>query len=70
MDTVDPNTVIDTQTGCCPTISQMVEKTQFFNVNPQKQLLSEYDLKFKIKSHEWAKLTADKMVLTTITSGQ
>ena len=48
----------------------MVEKTHVFNSNLQKQLLSEYDQKSKIKSQEWAKLTADKKSLITIIFGQ
>ena len=48
----------------------MVEKTCVFNSNLQKQLLSNYDQKSKIKSQEWAKLTANKILLITIIFGQ
>ena len=56
MDTVNPNDAIDAQTGCYPIVTQMVAKTHTFNANLQKQLLSDYYLKSKIKSKEWAKL--------------
>ena len=48
----------------------MVEKTHVFNSNLQKQILSEYDHKSKIKTEEWAKLTANKKSLITTTFGQ
>ena len=48
----------------------MVEHTHAFNANLQKQLLSDYDLKSKIKTQEWVKLTTDKKLLITIIYGQ
>ena len=48
----------------------MVAKTHVFNANLQRQLLSEYNIKSKINSQKWAKLTADKKALTTIICGQ
>ena len=61
---------LSTQTGACPITITMVEKTYIFDANLQKQLLSEYDQKSKIKSQKWAKLIADKKSLTTIIYGQ
>ena len=49
IDTVNLNNAIDVQTGCCPIVTQMVEKTNVFNANLQNQLLSDYDLKSQIK---------------------
>ena len=56
--------------GAPPFITQIVETTHVFNSNLQKQLLSEYDQKSKIKSQEWAKLISDKKSLITIIFGQ
>ena len=50
--------------------SKCVEKTHVFNSNLQKQLLSDYDQKSKIKSQERAKLISDKKSLIAIIFGQ
>ena len=63
---INPNNAIDAQTGGCPIVTKVVVKTHVFNANLQKQLLSDYDLKSKTKSQEWAKLTANKKALITI----
>ena len=69
MDTVNQNIVADAS-GARLIIQVMVTKTHVFNANMQKRLLSEHDLKSKIKSQEWAKLTANKKALMTIICGQ
>ena len=69
MDTVNLNAVLDAA-GACPIIQVMVAKTNVFNANMQKRLLSEHNLKSKIKSQEWAKLNADKKALMTTICGQ
>ena len=48
----------------------MQEKSHVFNPNIQKQLLSDYDHKCKLKLKEWSKLTSDKKSLMTIIYGQ
>ena len=48
----------------------MQEKSHVFNPNLQKQLLSEYDIKCKLKLQELSKLIADKKSLMTIIYGQ
>ena len=68
--TVNPNAPPAAQTGACPIIISMVEKTHILNANVQKQLLSEYDQKSKIKSQKCSKLTTDKKSLTIIINGQ
>ena len=69
IETVNPLAIPGVDRSCTP-IKQMVEKTHVFNSNLQKQLLSEYYHKSKIKSQEWAKLTVDKKALMTIICGQ
>ena len=48
----------------------MQQKYHVFNPNLQKQLLSDYNQKSKLKLQEWSKLTADKKSLMTIIFGQ
>ena len=60
INTVDPTATPDAQTGACPIIKAVLKKTRVFGANMQKKLLSEYDLNYKIKSQEWAKLSANK----------
>ena len=48
VDTVDPNAPADAA-GACPIIQVTVTKTYVFDANMQKRLLSEHDLKSKIK---------------------
>ena len=69
IETVNPTVVADA-TSARPTTTTMVEKTNIFNANHQKQLLLEYNQKFKIKTQEWAKLNADKKSLMNIIFGQ
>ena len=69
MDTVALNSI--PYVACaCPNIQVMLAKTHAFDTNMQMRLLSEHDLKPKIKSQEWAKLTANKKALMTIICGQ
>ena len=42
------------------------KKTPVFNTNLKKQLLSEFDQKFKIKFQEFSKFVANKKTLMTI----
>ena len=65
MDTVDPKVALDAA-GARPIIQVMVTKPHVFDVNLQKRLLSEHNLKSKIKSQEWSKLTANKKALIAI----
>ena len=48
----------------------MIERTQVFDANLQKELLSEYERDSKNKSQEYAKFLADKKALITILSRQ
>ena len=50
--------------------TEMQQKYHVFNPNLQKQLLSDYNQKSKLKLQEWSKLTADKKSLITIIFGQ
>ena len=52
--------------GIRPIIKVVAKKTRVSDANMQKKFLSEYDLRYKIKSQKWAKLTVDKKVLMTI----
>ena len=47
-------------------IIKLEKKTHVFKANLQKQLLSDFDQKFKIKSQEYSKFVADKKALMTI----
>ena len=67
--TVDLNAAAD-QHNVRPVVTAMQEKSHVFDPNLQKQLLSEYEMKCKLKLQEWSKLTADKKSLMTIIYGQ
>ena len=69
-DVVDATAPVDKQTLRRPLISEMQQKSKVFNPNLQKRILSEYDLKCKLKLQEWSKLTSDKKSLMTIIYGQ
>ena len=69
IETVNPTAPLDVQTGAHPITITMVKKTHILTqifTKKQLQLLLEYNQKYKIKSHEWSKLTADKKSLLTI----
>ena len=68
--TVDPAAQPDANTGLCPLVTKVHEKTHVFNPNLQKQLLSEHDMKCKLKLQEWSKPLANKRSLMTIIYGQ
>ena len=68
--TVNPAAIPDAQTLRCAVITNMQEEFHIFNPNLQKRLLSEYNLKCKLKLQEWSKLTSDKKSLMTIIYGQ
>ena len=67
--TVDPTAPAD-QHNVRPVVTAMQEKSHVFDPNLQKQFLSEYDMKYKLKLQEWSKLIADKQSLMTIICGQ
>ena len=67
--TVVPTATIGSTTGLCPFVPVVVEQTHVFDTNLQKQLLSEYKQKSKIKSEEYAKILAKKNALITIIFG-
>ena len=67
--TVDPTAAAD-QHNVCPVVTAMQEKSHVFNPNLQKQLLSEHDIKCKLKLGEWSKLLANKRFLMSIIYGQ
>ena len=69
VETVDPASVPDAQEQRLP-ITEVYEKSHIFGPNLQKKLLSEYDVKCKLKLQEWSKLIADKNSLMTIIYGQ
>ena len=51
-------------------IIKLEQKSHVFNANLQKQLLSDFKQKSKIKSEECSKFVADKKALITIIFGQ
>ena len=69
VDVVGATVAADPLTLCCPLITEMQRKSNVFNPNLLKGLLSKYDLKCKLKLQEWSKLTADKKSLMTIICG-
>lgn len=68
--TVDPAAIPDATTGLCAPITEVHERSHVFDPNLQKQLLSEYDMKCKLKLQEWSKFIANKKSLITIIYGQ
>ena len=48
------------------TIIKTQKRTNVFNPNLQKELLSEHDMNTKLKLQRWSKLLADKRSLKTI----
>ena len=69
--TVNPTATIDLTTSVRPPITFVVQKkTDVFDANLQKWLLSQYKRSYKIKSEEYAKLVANKKALITIIFGQ
>ena len=64
--TVDPQAVPDATTHKRAPIITTQKRTNVFNPNLQKELLSEHDMKCKLKLQEWSKLLADKRSLMTI----
>ena len=68
--TVTPDTAIDTITGVRLFVPIVVEQIHDFDANLQKQLLFEYKRKSKIKSEEYPKFIADKKALIIIIFGQ
>ena len=67
--TVNPNGTPDSK-GILPVVMELQMKSHVSDPNLQKQLLSEYDQKSKLKLQEWAKLGSDKKSLITIIYGQ
>ena len=67
--TVNPSGTPDSK-GILPVIMELQQKSHVSDPNLQKQLLSEYDQKSKLKLQEWAKLGSDKKSLITIIYGQ
>ena len=67
--TVDPQAVPDAQGLCAPVIETQ-KRTNVFDSNLQKELLSDHNMKYKLKLQEWYKLLADKRSLMTIIYGQ
>ena len=57
------------QHGVYPLIMKMQQKSNVFDPNLQKWLLSEYDLKCELKLQKWSKLNSDKKSLMTIIYG-
>ena len=70
MVTVDANAQQNAQTGRCPEVVEVQEKTHIFDQNLQKQLLLEHDIQYKLKLGECSKLLADKRSLMTFIYGQ
>ena len=68
--TVDPNATSVQGTGERPPIIVMMQRTHVFDTNLQKQLLSDFNQKSKIKSQEYSKFIANKKALMTIIYGQ
>ena len=66
---MDPNGALDTNGKSVP-IKVMQKRTNIHDPNLQKELLSEHDVKSKLKLQEWYKLLADKRSLITIIYGQ
>ena len=58
------------QDGVCPLITDVHNRSHVFDPNLQEQLLSEYNLKCKLKLQEWSKLTSNKKSLITIITNQ
>ena len=67
--TVDPQGALDDNGLCVPIIETQM-RTNVFNPNLQKELLSDHNMKCKLKLQEWYKLLADKRSLMTIIYGQ
>ena len=67
---VDLNEILDQVTGKYPAIIRLVQKTHVFNANLQKQLMSDFNQKSKVKSQEQSKFIAGKKALMTIIYGQ
>ena len=68
--TVDPLAVPDATTLKRETVIKMQKRTNVFNLNLQKELLSERDMNTKLNLQEWSKLLANKRSLMTIIYGQ
>ena len=66
--TVDPNGALDSN-GNNITILETQLRTNVFKSNLQKELLSDDDMKCKLKIQEWYKLLADMRSLMTIIYG-
>ena len=66
VETVDPLAIPDPTTLLRAPIVTMQKRTNVFNPHLQKQLLSEQDMKCKLKLQEWFKLIADKKSLMNI----
>ena len=65
LSTVDSNAALLAD-GTRAQIIALEQQTHVLNANLQKQLLSEFDQKSKIKSQEFSKFVADKKALMTI----
>ena len=65
VETVDPQAVPDATTHKRVPIITTQKRTNVFNPNLQKELLSEHDMKCKLKLQEWYKLLANKKFLMT-----
>ena len=63
--TVDINAALNANGARVP-IQEMQLRTNVFDPNLQKELLSEHDMKCKLKLQEWSNLIADKKSLMTI----
>ena len=68
--TVTPTATIDATTGVRPFVPIVIEQTHRFYANLQKQLLSEYERKSKIKSEAYVQFLPNKKALITIIFGQ
>ena len=68
--TINPTAAILADDGSSLQTITLEQQTNIFNANLQKQLLSEFDQKSKIKSQEFSKFVADKKALMTIIFGQ
>ena len=68
--TVAPGAKVDATNGVRPFVPIVIEQTHVFAANLQKQLLSKYKRKSKIKSEAYTKFLATKKALITIIFGK
>ena len=67
---MDPTSILDATTLRRALVVKVQKRSNVFNLYLLKQLLSEHNMKCKLKLQEWFKLTADKKSLMTIIYGQ